>query len=145
MNIKLALPTRLTLGTLLVTGFIAPLHAVPQTNVVHLLCTGDAYSNKGGQGRLDIDLQNRTMGGLTEGSKTQSDGGTCTTTMTVTDAAYAISMRCSGGSIAGYYLNESDSVDRVTGHETDIVTSSYAPQNWTKTAECKVVTGVPAF
>jgi hypothetical protein len=31
MKNKLALPTRLILGTLLMAGFIAPLHAVPQT------------------------------------------------------------------------------------------------------------------
>jgi len=115
----------------------------PPSNVVHLLCTGNYFST--GQGRIDIDLQSRSMAGQQEGTTTNAAGATTTNTMTVTEAAYRMDQKMTANRPAGFYFTWSMTIDRVTGH---IIVNHWGSTNEnmvTETADCKVITGTPAF
>jgi hypothetical protein len=58
--------------------------------VIHLLCKGNYFTS--GQGRIDIDLDNREIAGRREGTTHDGNGSTKVTKIAVTDAAYSLEL-----------------------------------------------------
>jgi hypothetical protein len=80
------------------------------------------------------------MAGLKEGTTTVN-GIVIVNTMTVTDAAYAMSSVTTG---KGSEFYKSVRIDRVTGHLAWTWSNSNG-QSGDSSAECQVITGAPSF